>query len=329
MSYHQWTEGIAPKVGGTINLHKAMPSNLDFFVLFSSLSGTMGNSGQANYAAANTFLDAFVPFRHAQGLAASVLDVGVVRDVGYVSEKQAVLKQMQALGTATIREQDLLDGLQWAILNSRPFSTIKPEDSELSTLITPSRLLLGLRTTIPLSQLSSRSVVKNDIRLGIYHNLEDTNIANTSTSSRSELQQFLSQLDADRSLLSSADCAGFFTAQIRIQLAHMLLLSEEDVDTSQPLSAIGLDSLVAVEMRTWWKLHFGTDVSVLELLDTGSIEQLGKKALGDVKARYGIDGEKEEVEEELEKRNPMYPGGVAYGTGTRETNGAVAEANGT
>ncbi len=59
---------LAPKLEGAWHLHTLtaeMP--LDFFVCFSSAAGVLGNRGQANYAAANTFLDAFAHFRQARG----------------------------------------------------------------------------------------------------------------------------------------------------------------------------------------------------------------------------------------------------------------------
>ena len=63
MSLGEWEKAVSPKVQGTWNLHDetlAAGVQLDFFVLFSSMSGTFGQAGQANYAGANTFLDAFV-----------------------------------------------------------------------------------------------------------------------------------------------------------------------------------------------------------------------------------------------------------------------------
>lgn len=82
MSISDWEAAVKPKVDGTWNLHKATQSiPLDFMVMFSSFSGLVGQRGQANYASANTFLDAFVQYRHANGLAASVLDIGPIEDV--------------------------------------------------------------------------------------------------------------------------------------------------------------------------------------------------------------------------------------------------------
>ena len=57
MAYEDWKAATAPKIQGTWNLHTAFADHsLDFFILFSSVSGTVGNPGQANYVAAKAGL---------------------------------------------------------------------------------------------------------------------------------------------------------------------------------------------------------------------------------------------------------------------------------
>ena len=57
MDLEQLNLAMAPKTQGAWNLHRVLAAPLDFFVLFSSVAGTIGSPGQANYAAGNAFLD--------------------------------------------------------------------------------------------------------------------------------------------------------------------------------------------------------------------------------------------------------------------------------
>jgi hypothetical protein len=99
MTFEEWNAAVAPKIQGTWNLHNAtVEAGLDFFVLFSSLSGLIGQPGQANYASANTFLDAFVQYRSSLGLRGSVVDIGAVEEVGFISQTQGLMNKMKSTG---------------------------------------------------------------------------------------------------------------------------------------------------------------------------------------------------------------------------------------
>ncbi|ROW17236.1 hypothetical protein VPNG_01222 [Cytospora leucostoma] len=93
MTHDNYNTAIGGKVEGPWNLHVAaqeQPAPLDFFTMLSSISGVVGNKGQADYAAANAFLDAFAYHRQAQGLRAHTVDLGLIEDVelrGWVRQK--------------------------------------------------------------------------------------------------------------------------------------------------------------------------------------------------------------------------------------------------
>jgi acyl carrier protein len=79
----RFTPVLAPKLQGAWHLHGLTQGMaLDFFVLFSSAVGLMGSAGQANHAAANTFLDAFAHYRQAQGQPALSINWGVWSQIG-------------------------------------------------------------------------------------------------------------------------------------------------------------------------------------------------------------------------------------------------------
>jgi len=80
---------LEPKVSGLFNLHLAtLGQQLDFFVIFSSAVGQLGNPGQANHAAASAVAEAFAWHRRAQGLPALAVDWGAWLEAGAAAVRQ-------------------------------------------------------------------------------------------------------------------------------------------------------------------------------------------------------------------------------------------------
>lgn len=99
---------LKPKIDGTNHLDELFHDiDLDFFVLFSSLSAVIGNAGQSNYAAANTYLASVAARRRKRGFAASAFDIGRVVGIGYVQKAgQVVQNQLSKMGYMSISETD-------------------------------------------------------------------------------------------------------------------------------------------------------------------------------------------------------------------------------
>ncbi|KAI1769842.1 KR domain-containing protein [Hypoxylon cercidicola] len=86
MTHSSWHASIAPKVRGAWNLHNALEKDgrdslLDFFILTSSMYGTIGTATQGNYCAANSFLDAFARYRNRLGRPAISIGYGVIAEI--------------------------------------------------------------------------------------------------------------------------------------------------------------------------------------------------------------------------------------------------------
>ncbi|WP_198161787.1 type I polyketide synthase [Sphingomonas sp. TDK1] len=83
----RFAQVLTPKVAGGWNLHRATRQMaLDFFLLFSSAATLIGSPGQANYVAANAFLDALAHHRRAQGLAGAAIGWGPWREIGMAAD---------------------------------------------------------------------------------------------------------------------------------------------------------------------------------------------------------------------------------------------------
>ncbi|KAI1562587.1 Polyketide synthase modules protein, partial [Pyrenophora tritici-repentis] len=259
MTFGDWIAPIEPKVQGTWNLHQATVHNkeLDFFILLSSCSGVIGQWGQANYAAANTFLDAFVHFRRQQGLVASVIDLGVMGDVGFVSQNQGIRENLDRIGMYILREQDLLNALILALKRSSlaPSATagqICGQNSDM-TYRNPSQVLLGLNSTSPISSPLNRVPWRRDARMSIYHNTAISDNSGGYQYGRAKAQS--SQSDDLRAKLASManneDKIAAIARSLAAALAAFLIKDDDSIALNRPLEQLGLDSLIALEIRNW------------------------------------------------------------------------------
>ncbi|MEO8110497.1 MAG: SDR family NAD(P)-dependent oxidoreductase [Ginsengibacter sp.] len=104
---------MAPKVGGTWNLHRAsLHLPLDFFVLYSSAVSVLGAPGQGNYAAACSFLDAMAHYRHNLGLPAISINWGPWAEIGLAAAATEKLMEQNAFTEHLIKTIKVNDGLE-------------------------------------------------------------------------------------------------------------------------------------------------------------------------------------------------------------------------
>ncbi|KAI9150039.1 LOW QUALITY PROTEIN: Highly reducing polyketide synthase lcsB [Paramyrothecium foliicola] len=268
MSFQDWTTVVEPKVQGTWNLHNAIDTELDFFILCSSFSGIVGQVGQANYAAANTFLDSFVQYRHSKGLAASVIDIGIMGEVGFVSKHKNVLDLFQKSGMRILKEQDLLDAFHLAIQRSAPTGS----QARNGAYYNPGQIMLGLVTTIPVASPDNRVVWKNDIRMSIYHNMNCAEDSITKdTIGQDAVSGLIAAASASPSVLEDPETTDIITKAIASSLAKFLIKDEDSIKVELSPEKNGIDSLVAMELRNWIRQMFGVEASVMIIIQSPSI----------------------------------------------------------
>jgi hypothetical protein len=130
MSFDQLNAVLRPKVLGTLFLDRIFhDQHLEFFILTSSITGVLGSPGQANYAAANTFMCGLAAQRRKRGLAATAINLGAIVGVGMMERgPQKVLKSiLQRLSLMPLSEGDFHQIFAEAIEAGRPDSVCGPE----------------------------------------------------------------------------------------------------------------------------------------------------------------------------------------------------------
>ncbi|KAH8896313.1 putative polyketide synthase [Thozetella sp. PMI_491] len=254
------------KVLGTTYLDHLFPENtLDWFVAFSSLASMVGNHGQGGYTAANLFMKALIAQRRHRGLAGSVIDIAQVVGVGYIAretQKNAALSREQAMrltsrsGAFVMSETDLHQLFAEAIIAGRPGSNLDPE------------IITGLRV---ISTAEAKETLWGDnVKFG--HFIQDIGLAKLPSVAKSGAIPVKKLLEAAK----NEDEMGVVLRDAFVRkLKHSLLMSESDsINEVSPLVDLGVDSLVAVEIRTWFAQEVGTDLAVLKILGGSSIQDL-------------------------------------------------------
>ncbi|MCJ1388512.1 hypothetical protein MMC18_001359 [Xylographa bjoerkii] len=118
MSASSWHKGIDQKVHGTWNLHNALQgkdSELDFFLMLSSVAGSIGTATESNYCAANSFLDAFARYRRSLGLPATSIGLGMISELGFLHENSEIEATLLRKGIHPFTEDEFLQIMDLSI----------------------------------------------------------------------------------------------------------------------------------------------------------------------------------------------------------------------
>lgn len=287
MTIGRWQAATDHKVRGAWNIHNALPqsSHLDFFVLFGSTSGFCGYPGQANYAAANSFLDAFAQYRRELGLPCFVVDLGPVEDVGHVSNSKEIQDTMARSGARFVSERHMLEAVQLAMLRS----TATPSQDQVRAidrgLLIQGQLGVGFNVEIPLEDARNSVVWKRDARMVTLcpgGPGPQSPTAEPGPSSNG-LADFILHLRSDPTGLDSPSSLTLIAREIASRLFGLLSReldpADEVVLASVSLASLGIDSLITIEVRNWWKRTFGSQISSMQLINANNFLQLASLAI--------------------------------------------------
>ncbi|KAE8358146.1 hypothetical protein BDV27DRAFT_163862 [Aspergillus caelatus] len=274
MSWEVLQQTLMPKVQGSLLLDEIFGSvPLDFFIMFGSLTSQLGNIGQSAYAAANGFMASIVKRRRDRGQVGSIISPGSIQGVGYLSRAQSWVMQSlrETMGSATLSAGDIHELFAEAILAGPPDAG-KPAD-----------IIAGLSYVSPPTQPGIIWI--NDPKA--WHHVNHFNQRTTGnlemTTDRIDIKTQLETVTSKEEAIKLIEPA--FVAKVR----HKLQLPDDEIiSRDSMLVELGIDSLVAVELRTWFVTYLGIDLAVLQLLNGASIAHLVEEVSGRLVERLQV-----------------------------------------
>lgn len=276
MTVDEWRAAVRPKVHGSWNLHECLPKDLDFFVLLSSATSKIGQPGQSNYSAGNAFLNALARYRAFNGLRATTLDLGVILSIGFLAEDDTAMGALRKFGANSMREEEY-----YAVLDE----VCNPNTTQPSLLKSCLTLNLATPEGLRLSGIDqvewmTEPLFRHLFRIRPLHRSLES--AKTSREHGSGPDGTADEFVNARLALSAAEshdaAAEIVYNAFVAKICKSLNIGKQTVDGSRPLHALGVDSLVAIELRTWVVKEVGAEVTPFDLMESGSIHEIASLA---------------------------------------------------
>jgi NAD(P)-dependent dehydrogenase (short-subunit alcohol dehydrogenase family) len=232
-----FTQVLRPKVDGSWALHVLTRHlRLDFFVMYSSVASVFGSAGQANHAAANAFMDALAVYRRAQGLPAHSIGWGGWTSIGAAADPRLHDRLIQK-GVGSITPERGLEMLD-ALMHSAPAHV-------LACPIEWPRLLRHQRDAVLFRHMRNLSPQSSFSTLASTAASPAPTVVERSAPGAVRTDWLKALRDAQPARRD--DMLLTFVGE---QVASVIGMPEGiSVDPSQPLNELGLDSLMAVELR--------------------------------------------------------------------------------
>ncbi|CCG42896.1 type I polyketide synthase [Magnetospirillum molischianum] len=236
---------LAPKLTGAWALHQAtLDVPLDFFVVYSSVTTLFGNPGQSNYVAANLALERLIVARRAAGQPALAVGWGPIGDAGYLTRNVTVAETLeQRMGVRLLKSAQAFVWLERLLERPGP-AVVTVADLDWRTL----------RGGLPaLTAPRFRAVVGAGSEDSVGDSIDFRALA--ASMPPEELQKFLTELLAE-------------------QIGHVLRLSADKVEIERPIFDMGMDSLMALELRMQIEEKTGIQLSAMAITPDTTIMKL-------------------------------------------------------
>jgi acyl transferase domain-containing protein/NADPH:quinone reductase-like Zn-dependent oxidoreductase/acyl carrier protein/SAM-dependent methyltransferase len=242
---------IAPKAQGAWLLHEGTRDlDLDCFVMFSSVSSIFGNPAQGNYGAANAFLDSLAHHRHALGLPALTMNWGVLGGEGYVARNERVAEFLARQGTTEISPGEVTSILE---------SSLSENDTQL----------IAIRVDWAKWRQFFRSMQENPLLERIMASVEGQESGGTTSDWRLKIES-----------AAPEEREGVIAQAVRDVVGSVLRVKPDSLRDDQPLTDLGLDSLMGVEIENSLEAAIGVALPPTSLMRARTIGQIATLIAG-------------------------------------------------
>ncbi|KAL1842948.1 hypothetical protein VTJ49DRAFT_3589 [Mycothermus thermophilus] len=303
MSPDSFQRVMRPKTVGSANLDAVFDDkDLDFFIMTSSFAAIGGHAGQANYAAANMYMNGLAAARRRRGLPGSVLNIGVIYGLGFLHrEKDDLYQGLEREGYPPISERDLHHMFVEAIVAGRPLKDYDGEEGQVYDITTGLRRFDGNNRTLHWHK---------DPRFSHFTVREHGNTVSGDATTQEE-QQLYGGSGSNIPIRELIDRASTYEELMAVlvpavaeRVRYLLQLPEGAVTGEHTVSELGGDSLAAVELRSWVWHRLGRDVSVIRIMGGATVRAVAEElAAGVLTSRRETEGvaERKEVVQNKEE----------------------------
>ncbi|WP_404711418.1 SDR family NAD(P)-dependent oxidoreductase [Sphingomonas sp. MMS24-J13] len=238
----RFDRALRPKLRGAELLDRLTRSDpIEHFILFSSVTTPLGNPGQGNYVAANAAIEALAERRHAEGLPALAVQWGPIGDAGYLARETQVSEMLaRQLGGAHLSAAEALDTI-------------------------PSLLAAG----IPVAGVATVRWAAMKARLPLLASPLFAEMGGTVGEEAGELD-----LAAMLAGCGPEEARTKVTGLLIEEVARIMKLAADRIEPSRPLTELGMDSLMAVELRLAVEQRFGVTVPLLALSEGATLSAM-------------------------------------------------------
>lgn len=245
---------LAPKVLGAWHLHTLTQDlQLDYFILYSSVTTFIGNPGQANYVAANAYLEGLTELRRSRGLAATCIAWGPIGDAGCLTRNEALKQSLTArLGAAPLTSERALAALERLLA------------AEGGTWAVADLDWLALARVLPSAQ---------GARFAMLHRRPEDTAADAENSG--DFQALIAGK-------SAAEVAQTVRSLVSREVAQILCISADRIDPARSLHELGMDSLMSVELALALEKRCGIALPSMLLNEGPTVDRVVERILNSI-----------------------------------------------